>query len=390
MQDTTAGRIALKVPVWIEDRLVFDIEGPDGHFKPYFKCESLKLDANMDTVLLMTVLLAMYHKLDIVSDTTVSKTLLSNVEQLSRIFSGWFPEYAPLNLSKVPSHTAAPGNTGRVGSFFTGGADSFYTFFKNRDEITDLIYVHGYDVQLDDYPRRKEISEMGRKIAAESGIRFIEIETDSQKLFRTHGEWALHSHGIALGTVGHLLAGHLDKIYIPSSHAQQDLIPWGSHPDTDPLLSGDRVQFTHDGCDLTRVEKIQAIKDSEAALSHLRVCWERVEGAYNCGVCEKCLRTMTSLYAVGALDKCKTFPHEIDLKKINRIWLKTESVRGFANENLKLLEAHGLQASPVYASWKKILNRTEFENWCVWRYRRSYKKLKSAMRKVFLGKAKIK
>jgi hypothetical protein len=41
-------------------------------------------------------------------------------------------------------------------------------------------------------------------------------------------------------------------------------------------------------------------------LARLRVCWENL-GNYNCGLCEKCIRTMLGLRAIG-VDRCPTFP----------------------------------------------------------------------------------
>lgn len=386
MHEAPTAEFILKKPHWVQDRLVFDIESSRGTFSPYFKCDTLKLQESIEASLLLSTLPAMCDSRRLRSETPVSESLLHNMRQFSEIFSSWFPEYHALELTDISGDQAVSRNTGRVGSFFTGGVDSFYTFIKHRSEITDLIYVHGYDLQLDDLSRREAITEMGRQIAEEANIRFIEIETDSQKLFRAFGEWGLKSHGIALGVAGRLLAGHLDKIYVPSSFAEEDLMPWGSHPDTDPLLSDETVEYVHDGCEASRVEKVQVIKDSALALDHLRVCWERVEGAYNCGACEKCLRTMTSMYAMGVLAECKTFPHKIDEKRIRSFLLTSSSARKFTNENLRLMESSGLQSSSVYAAWLKILSRSDSHNWRIWRYRRSMGKLKRAIHKVFLGR----
>lgn len=388
MHKASTDGFVLRRPLWVQDRLVFDIDTSRGSFRPYFKCDTLKLQESIEASLLLNTLPAMCDNRRLTSETPVSESLLHNIRHFSEIFSSWFPEYHALDLTGIPSDKSASKNTGRVGSFFTGGVDSFYTFIKHRNEITDLIYIHGYDLQLDDLSRRQAITEMGRQIAEEANIRFIEIETDSQRLFRTFGEWGLKSHGIALGVAGRLLAGHLDKIYVPSSFAEEDLMPWGSHPDTDPLLSDETVEYVHDGCEASRVQKVQAIQGSKLALDHLRVCWERVEGAYNCGVCEKCLRTMTSMYAMGVLEECKTFPHKIDEKRIRSLLLTSDSSRKFANENLRLMEVNGLQSSLVYAAWFRVLNRSDFHSWCIWRYRRSMGKLKRAIHKVVLGRKK--
>jgi hypothetical protein len=382
MIESTSSSLKVMEPAWDGDRLVFEIETPHKKFTPYFKSDVVTLQTSAEASLLLGVLPAMQLGLPLTPLMGVSETLVDNLDKFSSIFCGWFPRYKPLRMVTGEKYLSAPVGSGRVGSFFTGGVDSFYTFLKHRHEITDLIYVHGYDLQLDDHTRRRAISLMGRSIAEEAGIRFVEIETDSQELFKAFGHWGVHSHGIALGVAGRLLAGIIDKIYVPSSFAQEDLMPWGSHPDTDPLLSDERLQFIHDGCEASRVQKIKTIRESQLALDHLRVCWERVEGAYNCGICEKCLRTMTTLFALGVLQNSKTFPHVIDVQRIRSLLLTSDSARKFTNENLRLMEEKGMQSSAVYRAWSHVLNRSDFHNKVIWRYRRSRGKLKRAVRKV--------
>jgi len=140
------------------------------------------------------------------------------------------------------------------------------------------------------------------------------------------------------------------------------LCPWASHPLTDPLFSDESLSVLHDGCEAGRVDKVLALSGSALALQHLRVCWERVEGAYNCGVCEKCLRTMTSLYAVGVLQQSASFPQRLEAAQILALVLYDESLKIFARENLRLLEQHGKLAPPVGRAWQTLLARSPLHN----------------------------
>ncbi|HUO85661.1 MAG TPA: hypothetical protein VM534_11160 [Thermoanaerobaculia bacterium] len=55
------------------------------------------------------------------------------------------------------------------------------------------------------------------------------------------------------------------------------------------------------------------------ALKVLRVCHENPESAeYNCGRCEKCLRTMITLEIAGVLGRAQTFREPLDLRRIAR------------------------------------------------------------------------
>jgi hypothetical protein len=112
------------------------------------------------------------------------------------------------------------------------------------------------------------------------------------------------NHGTLLAAVAYLLSPTIGTVYIPSTHDYSQLFPWGSHPILDPLWSTEATTIIHDGCDALRLEKTAVIAKHEVALRHLRVCWG---GEYNCGACNKCVRTIISLQALGALERCTIF-----------------------------------------------------------------------------------
>ena len=345
------------------DTLWFDLSAPTRCVTAYFTSQTVS-QPNLESALLLN---AAGHapKPAAYPDAASFATLIKNLEAFSKVFTTWHPDYHPLHIDCAHTAQAGTKGTGRVGCFFTGGVDSFYTFLKHQREITDLIYVHGYDLDLNDGPRRQAISAMGAAIAAQTGVRFVEIETDSREWFLPFGDWRLHGHGLALGAAGRLLAGTLDKIYIAASLPWEEMRPWGSHPELDPLFSDEALQFIHDGCEAFRTQKVQAICDHPLVQAHLRVCCEWALGAYNCGRCEKCLRTMTSLYALGALSAIKTFPSSIDPQNIRALLLPDGPERRRAG--IRLMDENRLQSTPVYQAWSHALNRSDFTNWLIGR-----------------------
>jgi hypothetical protein len=99
------------------------------------------------------------------------------------------------------------------------------------------------------------------------------------------------------------------------------------------------------------VEKVAAIAGSDTALRHLRVCTallnlrtgnQALEGAYNCGSCEKCVRTMINLEITGKLAQCRTFRRPLDARSIRRLQM-TADYRGFYVENLAALRELGIR-----------------------------------------------
>lgn len=363
-------------------RIDYQLQLGERRYPVYFSAADIPLSGDGEALLAMAALGAMATDTDLRLPGVLSPQFLANQRQFMQTFAGWFARYRPVSITAQALVSRPKAATGRVGSFFTGGVDSFYTFLKHREEITDLIFVHGYDVALDDLPRRQAISEMGRAIEQATGVRFIELETNAIRLFKDFGRWGLHGHGYGLGSAARHLADYLDRIYIPSSFAEADLMPWASHPQTDPLFSDERLEVIHDGCEAGRIDKVEALAADPLALAHLRVCWERVEGSYNCGRCEKCLRTMTSLQALGVLKDSATFPPQVALERVRALVMYDDSLIKFARENVRLLSARGLGDSPLARAWQQVLERPQWRNRLILRGRKIRGKWRRVIKKI--------
>jgi hypothetical protein len=134
------------------------------------------------------------------------------------------------------------------------------------------------------------------------------------------------AHGAVLASIALLLSPQLKKVYIPASKTYSNLNPWGSHPMLDPLWSTEEVEIVYDGCEADRVRKAALVAQSEIALRNLRVCLFKPEDSLNCEQCEKCLRSMATLRAVGALDRCATFRHKLDLETLAKVEIPDEGL----------------------------------------------------------------
>lgn len=83
----------------------------------------------------------------------------------------------------------------------------------------------------------------------------------------------------------------------------------------DPLWSTEGLTVVHDGCEADLNVKLAFVTQSPLVLETLRVCPGFGNG-YNCGRCMKCMRTMVALLQAGALERCRTLPHEIDAEAL--------------------------------------------------------------------------
>ena len=122
----------------------------------------------------------------------------------------------------------------------------------------------------------------------------------------------------------------------------------------------------HDASDVTRSEKIASISRNPIAMRTLRVCWENRNGAYNCGQCEKCLRTLVALRLAGALDRCSTFPSSVNLTHLLSIADLHILVRPLWFENLSVAVDKGTDPDLI-AALKQRVRRSYPWHYLLWR-----------------------
>lgn len=278
------------------------------------------IDRPGDAVFAAALPLAVARREELAIDAPVAAPLLERADAIAAIYARW------LGLRPATPVVAQAAGGGFAGSaagalFFTLGVDSFYSLLKAPEQrereverqmapIESLLFVHGYDIGLDDVELYEDTRRNIERVAAARGARALLTRTDLRALSEGAVNWELY-HGAALASVGLALGSQLSNIVIASSWARENLRPWGSHPGLDPLWSTERTTFLHEGLEARRWQKVRAISQSPLALDNLRVCWE-APGRYNCGRCDKCLLTMLMLERTRALGRCATLPDTID------------------------------------------------------------------------------
>jgi hypothetical protein len=295
----------------------------------------------------------------------VSTELLDGCTRIMEIYDAWSTALGD-GLQRVPmtAATRPRPRTGRAaGAFFSGGVDSTYSLLRNHDRypagdarrIKYLLLGHGLDVSLDDQALFARVLATARVFADAHGVDLIPVRTNV-RAFTAGIEWGRYAHGPCLAAIGHVLSPLLHTLYIASSYWFMTLKPWGSHPDIDARWSSERLEFIHHGLEATRADKIRRIAKSEVALRTLRVCWRNRDNEFNCGRCEKCLRTMFALSCCGILDAAATFPPRLEPELISGLHLKPSEVP-FWEDNLRL--AAGMAAEPrLVGAARQAVERT--------------------------------
>lgn len=246
---------------------------------------------------------------------SISPLLAKNLPTLRDIYAAWIENGVAVSIVCEPTlRDDMPGKG--VSLFFSGGVDSFHSLVKHCEEIDQLILVHGFDIPLDETKafvaaeaQVRKAAQMFNKrlIVVRTNLHWDEPESSGARKNRVPCAWRLY-HGAAMAAVAYGLAPVHRKVFIASTYSYATLCQCGSHPLLDPLWSMETLEVIHDGGE-ARLEKLRALAQHPEVLQLLRVCWEEFSQS-NCGRCEKCVRTMLGLRAVG-VENCPAFPGQV-------------------------------------------------------------------------------
>lgn len=299
---------------------------------------------------------------DLIIKGSVSKKLYNGMKSIRDIFLSWNLGLKPIDI-KADALAIDNREPKKIASFFSGGVDSFYTYLKHKKDLKKIeffILINGFDINLTN--NKLWLATLGNisQLATEEKIELITIESNIRPLIDPIFPWNL-THGGCLTAAGLLLRGSISKIFIPSSLTKEQQDPWGSNLETDKLWSTEKLEFIHDGVEASRVNKASQIAKSEIVLKHLRVCYSNKESTYNCGNCEKCMRTMISLQIAGALDKTKTFSdNTINLGRLSKLKIMKDNLF-FDEENLAELKRKNIYPE-LQRALKKCIRSNKTNN----------------------------
>ncbi|MEC9408460.1 MAG: hypothetical protein VX549_14420 [Pseudomonadota bacterium] len=254
-------------------------------------------------------------------DQPVCPTLLRNLQTALAWLNYWFefrdrPMLLEVDTVETATSTAAP----VTASYFSGGVDSWGTLLRNHQQ-----YAPGHPDRvrrcMSVYGLQREVTRESfdtatlvlRDVTAQLGVELLTAETNIYRhwMDRDPGYyyWTRTYNGAALAAIAQGLPSQVNRVLIASSDHMRSMEPWGTHPLLDPCFSSHDVAVEHDSIDMSRLEKTREIVASPIALAHLRVCdVQPPPGFFNCGACEKCVRTMMMLEGLGALRGSRLFP----------------------------------------------------------------------------------
>ena len=225
-------------------------------------------------------------------------------------------------------------------SLLSGGVDSLATLRTNRIDfprdhprsIRDCLVIHGFDVGGSERsgPQTAHFCRAAQslsRVAADADCRLVPIHTNVRLLDDDDHFTLYEFQGAVLSSVAHALSRQISLLYVASSGDYRFCGPFGSHPLLEPNYGSVELQILHDGFRFSRLDKLSIVADWNVALENLRVCTSAPDTALNCGACEKCVRTMLELLAIGKLDAASSFSSkQIEPEQIKALTLRADEV----------------------------------------------------------------
>ena len=263
-----------------------------------------------DSFVVSLVPYAVKHSEDIIVDGYISSRLYY---QLTTYLVPMLCKSFNKKLINITSKVKAINYNGTgVGASISCGVDSFYTLLKHQNQkdkaynITHLTFFNAgsngeYGGEKAQKLYKQRLEYVG-KFCKENNYKLITIDTNINEFLMMN-----HEKTHTFRTLGCVLA--IQKLF--SKYYFASGLPFdGSHIDEEDTafydilnvqcFSNENVTFYCSGLETTRLEKIKFISNYKETYNWLNVC---IREDYNCGRCEKCLRTMIALDSINKLEK---------------------------------------------------------------------------------------
>lgn len=293
----------------------------------------------------------------IAMDAPVCPVFLEGLSFIIGLMAHWSGgKMAPLEPDvKRRSRPLADAGSRRCGLFLSGGIDSLATLRRNHlhypqghpYRAQDGLMVHGFDIGgVVERGAKHHVFERAKShmapVADDTGLTLIPVYTNIRHLCDQRELWLNFFFGAVLAAAAHAFFRRVERANVAASYDIPNLAPCGSHPLLDPAYGSAEVQIRHCDVEMSRVDKLRLIAEWPVALDNFRVCLANVPDRLNCGRCEKCVRTMCGLAAIGALEKSRAFAeNDIDPALFDRFKITIRHREPFYEELLEPLREQG-------------------------------------------------
>lgn len=292
---------------------------------------------------------------------SLSPRLDEGLRAAAALFSAWYPRCGSITIESTDGRAPrTPSDPSRAAGFLSGGVDALAALRANHldypashpERIRDGIVVFGlnsYDAIERERPARLAAFErhVGRLAAfgAKIGITILPLRTNIRALYPDYHAWAMVGVAASMSGIAMCLSRRIDRVTLGSSGVGLVQPPRGSHPYLDHHFSSEALTLYPAQLSVTRFEKTRLVSEWPEGLSILRTCLYHTVPAHdrvNCGECEKCLRTMVCLLALGKLNEAPTFAaSDVSPSALSAIVVENDFQREFYAQCMNALHRRG-------------------------------------------------
>ena len=275
--------------------------------------------------------------------------------------------YHPIKI-KAPLTGGTYWNAGAVGTGFSGGVDSLYTIMRHSEgseyPLTHIAVFNAGVFEGKDY-KKTFLQSCGRaeQFAREQELKTVFLDTNLQEVLpeRFLDVYSFRNLSCSLALQG------LFSIYLFSSgHDAANFIFDLRNSATFDLLtincaSTETINFYLSGVEAKRWEKLRLLTDWVPSWKWLHPCFHSIVGDTNCGRCPKCIWDMTTLYALGKLDR---YQRVFDIKEYQKYFPQRLAVllanRGnhLYDEPIELLKEHNIEIPKAAYLYEKQFRKS--------------------------------
>ena len=249
------------------------------------------------------------------------------LQAVMAIYSRWYQRCRPLRIEPLDGFAPTTRRRdARTSSFLSGGVDGLTALRANRlnypndhpESIRDCLLLFGandFECTVDGpVPERlaafRQVQARLTDLAESENFELIPVLTNTRLLIGDYECWTSVGFGAANVSVAHTLSRRFTRALFASDGNGVGVPPGASHPLLDQFFSTAAVQVWHEHAGWSRIDKLRLLAEWPTALRIMQPC-HRIEvlpeGQLNCGRCEKCIRTMLGLLALGKLRQAEAF-----------------------------------------------------------------------------------
>lgn len=288
-------------------------------------------------------------------NAVISKKVFLNVQKIAALYHEWFPELQlqELELYNYQSRRDCFNVNDDSVLAFTGGVDSLHALhtLTNNKECPTLLHIEGFDNHYQDVDIYKDIYRNLRQLEITYNLnQHITIATNIRDFTEKYIDWE-KIHGLCLAGAVYTLETSPKIMYLSVNWTQAEDYNCGCQDTLNPLFSSEKTTFKDTGLE-TRISKIKALSQNTHLLPYIRVCWQNPSHRVNCGVCEKCIRTILALAAFLPKEQVyKLFDiHDVRSADVERLRILNDETYWFYKDIVEHLP-------DTYAQQRQILSK---------------------------------